>query len=388
MDGLLLRIAYDLVLDLGKNGMEVDRLRVKSVPRGTRGRRFKFESYTGSDFLSYFADAVSHPRYLCAAGDFPVIECIETHNESNLGFYNSYRWYDLSGRMNVVQTRRYDGLRGSKYASDVDRYLQWQRDRFTRYVADCGASIEARNSEYVDPCYVDAGYVTRYGPATPAVVEDITPSPSFVCEGPEHYTITGVGSQQTYTYTSSGFFGTYGPDGATSVYASGDSVFPGISPCCVFSCDAAGVPAGSIDTLFLMQVLTADLSNLSSVSQLDILGYPTDLVVPASVNSLNLQEYQPTTIDLSTCPNLEVFSATSSNLQTVDFSVTPLMTQVTIQAAQLTTAGVDAIIIALAANGQTNGILYLDQGVNGPPSLASSAALSSLLANGWTVLTN
>lgn len=231
--------------------------------------------------------------------------------------------------------------------------------------------------------------MTRYGPAAPVVVPEPDPVPVFVCEGPEHFTVTTYDSgTYMYVYTNTGFYAQYGSAGATVVTASGVASNPVNSPCCVYSSDAAGVPSGAIDTLFVSQVSTIDLSNMSALSQLDILGMSGQLVTPLSVNSLNLQEYQPSTIDLSTCPNLEAFTANLSSLQTVDFSVTPLMGYVTIQSAQLTTAGVDAIINALAANGLTGGLLYLDQGANASPSGASSASLLNLLADGWTVWTN
>lgn len=398
MDGLLLRIAYDLLLDLGKNGMEVGRMRVKSTPRGHRGRRFRYSTYTGPEFLSYFEDAVNHPRYLCSAGDFPVIECIETHNEGNLKFHNSYRWYDLFGKVNVVQSSRYDGLRGEKYASDIARYLQWQRDRFAQYVTDCGVAIEARNSEYVDPCYVDAGYVARYVPsmrAAPVV-------PVFVCTGPGHFMLTGDFSMMdtniTHT-TSEGSLGFRTNAGETGFDSTGSwtlaADLPGstATQICFFVADSFGqeVGAGSIDSLWLQSnnASSAFFNEVPSDNNVNWIlpALTTDVTVPDGVVSIDIQEYGRSTIDIShLASSLASFSANISQLQTVDFSATPLCVYVSISAGALT--DVDSILVALDAHGELGGYVDLSGGTSVAPGAAGLTAAANLVIKGWTVTTN
>ena len=40
------------------------------------------------------------------------------------------------------------------------RYKQLMNDIFDQYVKDVNSSIEIRLNSFVDPCYVDAGYVS------------------------------------------------------------------------------------------------------------------------------------------------------------------------------------------------------------------------------------
>lgn len=143
-------------------------MRVKHVPRNRHTRSFVFKPYAnGEEYLAAFRDAMLHPRFLCSAGLFPVIENIELTNQ-NLTHYNSFRWYNLFGAPKLVTTLKQDEMRGAKYEADAVRYVAFQREKIEQYVANCNSAIEVRLGSYVDPCYVDAGYVSPNSDYVPA----------------------------------------------------------------------------------------------------------------------------------------------------------------------------------------------------------------------------
>ncbi len=161
MDGLLLRIAYDLVYDLHRNGLDVGRMRLQHVPKGSvGGRKFRYSTYaSGNGFLSALSEAMSSPRYLCMSGDYPLVVNLDATN-TNVSFHNSYKWVDLFGRFSMSSTVGLDVQRSARRDEVVDRYVGYQRERLLRYVSDSSAAMAVRSASYVDPCYVDAGYVS------------------------------------------------------------------------------------------------------------------------------------------------------------------------------------------------------------------------------------
>lgn len=160
MDGLLLRINYDFLTFLGRNGLKVGPMRVKHVPRNRSTRSFVFKSYgSGAEYIAMFSSAMLHPRFLCSAGEFPLIESIEVTND-NLTHHSSYRWYNLFGATKMVKTIQDDGKRNDRYELDSARYEDFQRQRIAQYVLDATSGVDVRLSSYVDPCYVDAGYIS------------------------------------------------------------------------------------------------------------------------------------------------------------------------------------------------------------------------------------
>lgn len=160
MDGLLLKIAKDFVDELNGNGLSVGRLRIKIYPRDRANRRYAFRSYsTGAEFLAAFGSVLSSPNFLCSAGSLPVIENIELEN-SNLAFHNSYRWTNILDRKTLSETVEADVYREEARQKEVDRYRSYMSQRIDRYISDANSAINVRIESYVDPCYVDAGYVT------------------------------------------------------------------------------------------------------------------------------------------------------------------------------------------------------------------------------------
>lgn len=160
MDGLLLTINRDFLNKLEKRGLKVTKVRIRYLIRdvGYKGNRYKpFDSL--ASYNSFHSSVLNSHNPLCSAGEFPVIDNIEISNE-NLNFKNEYKWYNITQSRTLIESIAYDSFRGDFYASEVSRYKQLMNDIFDQYVKDVNAAIEVRLNSYVDPCYVDAGYVS------------------------------------------------------------------------------------------------------------------------------------------------------------------------------------------------------------------------------------
>jgi hypothetical protein len=160
MDGLLLTINRDFLSKLENRGLKVANLKVRYLIRdiGYKGNRYK-PFNTLNAYNLHHAKIMDSPNPLCSAGEFPVIENIEIHNE-NLYFKNEYRWYNITQSRTLVESIAYDSFRKEFQESETIRYKNLMNDIFDQYVRDINSAIETRLNSYVDPCYVDAGYVS------------------------------------------------------------------------------------------------------------------------------------------------------------------------------------------------------------------------------------
>jgi hypothetical protein len=162
LDGLLLRINYDFLLSLEKNGLMISDMRIRFTPRDmiVTGYRTVFKRIRSfSEFNSIYGKVINDRRYQCYAGPFPVIENIRLINK-NLSFKNIYNWYNITESRKLVKEISYDSLRKDFYETEVQRYLNLMNSRFDQYTKDTSTAIDVRLNSYMDPCYVDAGYVS------------------------------------------------------------------------------------------------------------------------------------------------------------------------------------------------------------------------------------
>lgn len=160
MDGLLLTINRDFLNDLENRGLKVANLRLRCLIRdaGKKGNRYKpFDSL--SSYTNEYASIMASPNPLCSAGEFPVIENIEIQNQ-NLYFKNEYKWQNITESRRLTESIAFDSFRNDFQISEVDRYKTLMNDLFDQYVQNINKAIETRLNSYMDPCYVDAGYVS------------------------------------------------------------------------------------------------------------------------------------------------------------------------------------------------------------------------------------
>jgi hypothetical protein len=160
VDGLLLKINYDFLVNLKKLGLEVTYIKVKDLSRDERLSSRIFRPYGNSDqFIDQYKDIIFSKRYLCSSGMFPVIENIQIVNK-NLNFPNSFYWYNITDRRYYVKKLDYDIQRKDIYEAQLVRYIDLMYKLFDTYTKNVKTGIAARLNSYVDPCYVDAGYVS------------------------------------------------------------------------------------------------------------------------------------------------------------------------------------------------------------------------------------
>ncbi len=160
MDGLLLRITYDFLNLLERKGLTSTSIRVKFLSRDSKLRGNRYKSYKD---LKTFADdnreILFSRRFLCSAGEFPVIENVVLTNQ-NLNFKNNFRWYNITQSRKLIKEVQYDSNRKDIYEREVQRYLDLMNQSIDEYIKNLSSSIKIRLDSYVDPCYVDAGYVS------------------------------------------------------------------------------------------------------------------------------------------------------------------------------------------------------------------------------------
>lgn len=162
MDGLILRINYDFLLSLQKYEIKVNWIRTKDIPKNpaeTRSTHRTFDS--GSSYVNHIKGIALHREYLCYAGPFSVIQSLEMDN-TNLRFENKYRWYDIFGEKRLVSLSDFDSYREQKHSEEIERYRSATSQLIDTYIATVNRAIAARLEAYVDPCYVDANYVSPH----------------------------------------------------------------------------------------------------------------------------------------------------------------------------------------------------------------------------------
>ncbi len=161
LDGLVLKITYDFLLTLQKNGLEPSSIRVKEKTRDSSLYGSSFVNY--SDIKSFFERwriILEDRKFLCSVGSFPIIHNINLANK-NLKFDNSYHWYDILDDRYVVKKIKFDSKRLPLYEKETQRYLDLTNKLMDQYKKDVSRAISARTEIYVDPCYVDSGYISN-----------------------------------------------------------------------------------------------------------------------------------------------------------------------------------------------------------------------------------
>ena len=166
MDGLLIKINDDFIKTLNSRGLGVGYIRAKFLVRDIVSENamkgYRYRTFNDiSSFNSYFSPILSSKNYLCSAGDFPVIENIEIINR-NLSFENSYKWYNISENRSFVKKIKYDSFRNNIYIPETEKYESLMNSLLDQYLTNISNSIDIRLNSYMDPCYVDAGYVSPY----------------------------------------------------------------------------------------------------------------------------------------------------------------------------------------------------------------------------------
>jgi len=177
VDGLLIKLNNDFLTNLQKRGLKIKSIKIRFLIRdvGKKGHRYR-NFYNIESFTTFFASVLNSPKYLCSAGDFPIIENIELENQ-NIGFVNNYRFYNISEKRFFVKSIQYDSFRKEFYDSEIVRYETLLATLFNNYANNVNNSIAVRLNTYMDPCYVDQNYVTanirKYRPQAELQINNI-----------------------------------------------------------------------------------------------------------------------------------------------------------------------------------------------------------------------
>lgn len=161
MDGLLIKRNDDFITDIQRRGLKIKSIKVRFLIRdaGKRGHRYR-NFNTLESFKLFFASILNSPKFLCSAGDFPIIENIELENQ-NIGFVNNYKFYNISENRYFVKSIQYDSARKDFFNTEVIRYESLLSALFNSYMAIVNISVATRLNTYTDPCYVDENYVEK-----------------------------------------------------------------------------------------------------------------------------------------------------------------------------------------------------------------------------------
>ncbi len=71
-----------------------------------------------------------------------------------------YYWRNITEKRLLTKGVLYDTARNNFYDKEVQRYVDLMNSKFDQYTTNIGNSISIRLNSYMDPCYVDAGYVS------------------------------------------------------------------------------------------------------------------------------------------------------------------------------------------------------------------------------------
>lgn len=160
MDGLTAKINYDFIIELKKRGYLASDLKVRykqkdSNPRVV-SRSFGYRTY--ESFISSLS-FVNEPNYLCYAGELGIIENLKLSVTSK-NFTIVFSCFNITETQTINHKVSFDNKRNEFYTTEVERIQKTIIDLFDKYKQNINNAIDTRINSFLDPCYVDAGYVS------------------------------------------------------------------------------------------------------------------------------------------------------------------------------------------------------------------------------------
>lgn len=161
LDGLVLKITYDFLINLENNGLNLSNIRIRNISRDSSFGGDIFVNYSNTkNFFDRWKDILEDRKFLCRVGSFPVLQNIQIINK-NLNFSNLYKWYDVLGNRYFITNIKLDTSRSKIYEKEIQRYIDLINKLLDQYKIDVMNAISSRTQLYVDPCYVDGGYISN-----------------------------------------------------------------------------------------------------------------------------------------------------------------------------------------------------------------------------------
>lgn len=160
LDGLILQITYDFLVNLQKRGLMPSEIRMKLISQDSSVSGSSLITYKSiADFYENWKYIIEDRKFLCSVGNFPIVQNILINNK-NLNFENTYHWYNLLGDRYLVKKIKFDSARSLIYEKEIQRYLDLMNQLIDEYTENISRAIKSRTELYVDPCYVDSGYIS------------------------------------------------------------------------------------------------------------------------------------------------------------------------------------------------------------------------------------
>jgi len=161
VDGLVSKITYDFLQNLSNRGYDASFIRIGyRIKDSVRSNILSSKTHpTLSSTLNQFSFTQTDTKYLCYSGPFPVISNLKI-NVNYSKFSLSFSYFDILGSRMIKQTSKFDSLRNSAYSIESQKVENVINGLMDKYKKDIETAIKIRVESYLDPCYVDSGYVS------------------------------------------------------------------------------------------------------------------------------------------------------------------------------------------------------------------------------------
>ena len=161
LDITTLENTYLFLQELETQGFVSYKLVFKVVSRINRKITFfNFENL--QDFYNRYSILLTNtsPNRYCIVGDFVYLENIKFINNA-VPYENNIFYYNItSGNPQIKKDLRYNNNKNAFFEQDVKKFVAYLKESLIAYINRNDMLMETRQSAYVDPCYVDPGYVS------------------------------------------------------------------------------------------------------------------------------------------------------------------------------------------------------------------------------------
>ena len=160
LDITTLENTYLLLQELETQGFVSYKLVFKVVSKSTG--KITYANFTDlQDFFNRYSSLLTYagPNKYCIVGDFVYLENIKFINTA-VPYKNNILYYNItSGNPQVKKELDYNTNKNAFFEQDVKKFVAYLKEMLVSYINRNNQLVEIRESAYVDPCYVDPGYV-------------------------------------------------------------------------------------------------------------------------------------------------------------------------------------------------------------------------------------
>jgi hypothetical protein len=160
VDGLTSKINYDFIRELKRRGFLPADIKVRYKQKDSNPRLVsRTLNYKTYDSLISSLSFVNEANYLCYSGELGILENFKITVTSK-NFAVSFTCFNITGSIVIRESVSFDNKRGDFYATEIERLRKTLLDLIDKYKQNINTAVDVRINSYLDPCYVDAGYVS------------------------------------------------------------------------------------------------------------------------------------------------------------------------------------------------------------------------------------